>query len=300
MMIAVRNFAVVTILLLLCRAVAVVRAQESPTPMMSICQARTTLTTELQTVMTGDRIGLPRHAPSEIRINADKIEFYGWACCGTGKHYVEQSQVISLKELTPFAVHFFNDTATYKHLTPGWELILDGHALSATEWSLSTLKWSSETDARAFANALNRLIAYARTYDPAKPRFAIPCEEAAQEAFWKEFHQKAATWQAQSPKPPLSDEVRQHRLLAEDALKQKHMDIAISEYEAGLGTDPLWPQGHFNAALLYGEQKDYEDAIWHMRAYLELVPDAPDAQAARDQLLLWQGKLKQEETAGPK
>ena len=28
-----------------------------------------------------------------------------------------------------------------------------------------------------------------------------------------------------------------------------------------------------------------------MRAYLELVPDAPDAQGARDQLIIWQDKL---------
>ena len=31
-----------------------------------------------------------------------------------------------------------------------------------------------------------------------------------------------------------------------------------------------------------------------MRAYLELLPDAPDAPGARAQMLLWQGKLRQE------
>jgi hypothetical protein len=30
-----------------------------------------------------------------------------------------------------------------------------------------------------------------------------------------------------------------------------------------------------------------------MQAYLELVPDAPDAQAARDQIAIWQFRAKE-------
>jgi len=85
-----------------------------------------------------------------------------------------------------------------------------------------------------------------------------------------------------------------HQLGAEDALKQKQFNTAIDEYEAGLKIDPLWPEGHFNVALLYEELNDYEWAVWHMRAYLELRPDAPDAQAAHDQMLLWQEKDRQQ------
>jgi hypothetical protein len=39
--------------------------------------------------------------------------------------------------------------------------------------------------------------------------------------------------------------------------------------------------------------KDYGNAVLHMQRYLELVPDAPDAQAARDQIVIWQSKIKQ-------
>jgi regulator of sirC expression with transglutaminase-like and TPR domain len=53
-----------------------------------------------------------------------------------------------------------------------------------------------------------------------------------------------------------------------------------------LDIDSVWPEGHFNATLLYAELKNYDDAIRHMRAYLELVPEAPDAQAARDQMVM--------------
>jgi hypothetical protein len=34
-----------------------------------------------------------------------------------------------------------------------------------------------------------------------------------------------------------------------------------------------------------------------MRCYLELMPNAPDAQDARDQMLLWQAKAEQQAVA---
>jgi len=43
---------------------------------------------------------------------------------------------------------------------------------------------------------------------------------------------------------------------------------------------------------LLGEAADYAEAVRHMRSYLELVPDAPDANVARDRLIIWQDKLK--------
>jgi tetratricopeptide (TPR) repeat protein len=136
--------------------------------------------------------------------------------------------------------------------------------------------------AQAYADALNLLSAHARGED-----------RAALDAEWSDFQQKAVAWRSLPTKPAVSDAVRMHRIGAEEALQQKQFDTAIDDYEAGLKIDPLWPEGHFNAAILDGELNDYEWAVWHMRAYLELLPDAPDAPAAHDQLLLWQGKLGQ-------
>jgi hypothetical protein len=56
---------------------------------------------------------------------------------------------------------------------------------------------------------------------------------------------------------------------------------------------PTWPEGNFNAALIAGELGFYADAIEHMQAYLELVPSAADAEAARDKIVIWQVKAKQ-------
>lgn len=112
-------------------------------------------------------------------------------------------------------------------------------------------------------------------------------------AAWHSFLQKAAAWRAQTIKPPLSEGVRRERLLAENAFHEKRFESAADHYEAGLEIDPTWPEGHFNVALLYAELKDYYQSVWHMRAYLELVPSSPDAQASRDQIVIWQEKLGQ-------
>lgn len=117
------------------------------------------------------------------------------------------------------------------------------------------------------------------------------CIVHAQEpAAWTDFQKKAAAWRALSVKPALSETVRRERVLAENALREKDPKSAIEHYESGLQIDPVWPEGHFNAALLYAELNDYDNAVWHMRAYVELAPDAPDAQGARDQIAIWQDK----------
>ncbi len=83
---------------------------------------------------------------------------------------------------------------------------------------------------------------------------------------------------------------------AEIAVKEKRLAAAADHYESGLKINPVWPEGHFNAALLYAELGEYDKAIWHMRAYVELVPDAPDAKEAREQSYVSQYKLKLQET----
>ena len=107
-----------------------------------------------------------------------------------------------------------------------------------------------------------------------------------------DFHQQAAAWRALNPKPPIPEEVREQRLLAEDAVKNNKPGEALDFFEAGLELYPTWPQGHFNAALIAAELDLYGDAVEHMQAYLELLPDAPDAQSARDQILIWRHKAK--------
>jgi len=88
------------------------------------------------------------------------------------------------------------------------------------------------------------------------------------------------------------DDVKRERLLAENAVSEKRFQDAVNHYEAGLKLNPMWPEGHFNAALVSAELTNYDKAVWHMRAYVELAPNAPDTEEARNQIIIWQDKLK--------
>jgi hypothetical protein len=79
------------------------------------------------------------------------------------------------------------------------------------------------------------------------------CPLRAQDTAWADFQQKAAAWRALPVKPPLSEDVRRQRVQAENAFNEKHFNSAVEHYESGLKINPLWPEGHFNAALIYAE-----------------------------------------------
>ncbi len=222
--------------------------------------------------------------PESVRVNAGSIE---WAA--------DMSYWASQSEFSPHSgscVIDLRSVGTLKAISVGrgqYEVLQNGNDLAFScekmgeyyEKAIGLLGTPSE--AQALADELNRLRSAARGEDPGIPGDAFG-----------EFQQKAAAWRALAVKPAISEEVRMHRLLAEHAVAEKQFSAAVEEYEAGLGINPTWPEGHFNAALLSAELGYYSEAIWHMRAYLELLPNAPDAQDARDQMLLWQGELKQQ------
>jgi len=136
-------------------------------------------------------------------------------------------------------------------------------------------------DAKNFAAALNRLHVLANDNGAAL----------------NQFREQAAAWRALATKPPLPDAVRIQRIAAEDAIKNNHPDAAMDYYETGLAQYPTWPEGQFNAALIGAELGDYTDAVEHMQNYLELLPNATDAQSARDKIDLW--KLKAGQSPSP-
>jgi tetratricopeptide (TPR) repeat protein len=131
--------------------------------------------------------------------------------------------------------------------------------------------------ANAFTGAVNELSAFAVDVNNPLHNFSV----------------HAATWRVLATKPALPDVVRVRRLMAEDALKNKKPEDALRYYEQGIESYPMWPEGWFNAALVAGELGEYPEAAEFMQNYLELVPDAKDAQAARDQLEIW--KIKAQE-----
>ena len=114
-------------------------------------------------------------------------------------------------------------------------------------------------------------------------------------AAFREFQPKAAAWRALPAKPPLSPEAERQRILAENAIQEKDFAAAIEHYESGVETQPMWPAGWYNLALIYAEQNNYADAVDRMKHYLELAPDAPDAKDARTQMIIWEDKAAKQQ-----
>jgi tetratricopeptide (TPR) repeat protein len=142
------------------------------------------------------------------------------------------------------------------------------------------LKFFGRVRAEEFAAALRYLAGIAR-------------EEARvqQEGTLRQFQAQAKAWREASPKPVMPEAAREHQVLAEYAFKQRETEKAVREYKSAIDIFPTWPEGQFNLATLAGEQKDYDTAILHMKEYLELVPDSPDAQAAKDSVIIWRDRI---------
>ena len=156
----------------------------------------------------------------------------------------------------------------------GKPLVL-GPGLEDKDWA-----WFKRDAARKFVDAMLTLKEAALAPD-------------TEEADFTAFTANAKTWLAATPKPEMSEEARTYKVLAEDAFERKDVTAALDAFCGALDKYPMWPKGQYNAAVLAAEAEDFELAAHHMRRYLVLAPDAKDAAAAKDRLLLWQHKAKE-------
>jgi len=122
-----------------------------------------------------------------------------------------------------------------------------------------------------------------------KFRGAEEDQRATEPELDQRFKEMAAQYRA-SPQKPLPDKISRCDVLAKTAILTKDYDRAIDIYEDGLKEMPIWAVGHFNVAILLGNSKSYNSAILHMKMYLELEPNAPDALSAQDQIYIWEQK----------
>jgi hypothetical protein len=107
------------------------------------------------------------------------------------------------------------------------------------------------------------------------------------------FKPLATKYRALSIKPTISEEQRKFIVQANTSLQEKNYNNAISFYTSAISIDPTaYPGAYYNLALAYALVDKYEDAVLNMNKYLLLVPDAPDARQARDQIYEWELKIK--------
>jgi predicted Zn-dependent protease len=100
--------------------------------------------------------------------------------------------------------------------------------------------------------------------------------------------------QFKSAQPLTADQqeaLRRTQIQVEVAIRENRLVDAARLYQAALTATPAWPGGQFNDALLLADMEFYPSAIAHMRVYLVLAPDAPDARAARDKIYEWEARL---------
>lgn len=106
------------------------------------------------------------------------------------------------------------------------------------------------------------------------------------------FEKNAAEYRALKVKPPVSEEQRKYIVQANAFNEKKMYNDAIRLYEQAIVVDQTaYPAAYSNLALLSAQVKKYDDAIYHMKKYLLLVPEAADARGAQDKIYEWEALI---------
>jgi tetratricopeptide (TPR) repeat protein len=109
------------------------------------------------------------------------------------------------------------------------------------------------------------------------------------------IRQKAASLLKWDPSlAELPEEARKHALRGDVLINDGRFAEALVEYAAAVKVAPFNPSLHFTAALINGQLKAYREAVKSMNVYLQLLPDAPNARAAKDEIYKWEFALEKE------
>jgi tetratricopeptide (TPR) repeat protein len=103
------------------------------------------------------------------------------------------------------------------------------------------------------------------------------------------FESVAAAYRTLKVKPPVSEEQRKYIIQA-NLFNQKHeYNTAIVLYNKATEIDPTsYPSAYSNLALLSAQIHKFDDAIYYMKKYLMLEPDAEDARSCQDKIYEWE------------
>lgn len=103
------------------------------------------------------------------------------------------------------------------------------------------------------------------------------------------FKTSAEKYRALKDKPPVSEEQRKYIVQANSLSQKKDYQGAIDIYTKAIDLDPTsYPAAYSNMALLSSQIMDYNAAIYYMKKYMLLEPDAPDARGAQDKIYEWE------------
>ncbi|MGE5457274.1 MAG: hypothetical protein ACM3RX_02855 [Methanococcaceae archaeon] len=90
----------------------------------------------------------------------------------------------------------------------------------------------------------------------------------------------------------ISEEQRKLIVQANAANEEKNYEKALELYQKSLTLNEYnYPEGYFNIALIASQLEDYLLAIFNMKKYLFLSPDAGDSRKAQDKIYEWEFKI---------
>lgn len=93
----------------------------------------------------------------------------------------------------------------------------------------------------------------------------------------------------------IPEEARRYAIRGEAMLKDGKFEDALKEYKTAIKKAPYIAALYRTTALVYGELNDYTQAINYMNTYLDLMTDAPDARAVKDQIYKWEFKMEKKD-----
>jgi tetratricopeptide (TPR) repeat protein len=108
------------------------------------------------------------------------------------------------------------------------------------------------------------------------------------------FEPIAASYRTLRTKPQMSEEQRKLVVQANGFNEQKMYGKAIELYKKAIEVDQTaYPAAYSNLALLSAQTNQFNAAIYYMKKYLMLEPEASDARSAQDKIYLWETQIIQ-------
>lgn len=122
--------------------------------------------------------------------------------------------------------------------------------------------------------------------------FQYPFLVQRYDSLLNQFKPIAAQYHELKIKPVVSEEQRKFIVQANSFNERKDYTRAIDLYNKAVEVDKFaYPAAYLNMALLSAQVQNYEGAIFQMKKYLMLVPDAEDARSAQDKIYEWESIL---------
>ena len=105
-----------------------------------------------------------------------------------------------------------------------------------------------------------------------------------------QFKTIAEQYRGLQTKPAVTEEQRKFIVQANAFNERKDYVKALEYYNKAIGLDKTaYPGAYMNMALLSAQIQNYEGAIFQMKKYLMMVPEAEDARGAQDKIYEWEG-----------